>query len=119
MKGGSNWYCITMACIQPGKMREAGSSPSCQRLSMSQSAHQAIASNTLTAPTKNSSRCGASASRLGESGKAWRSVMRHSISQGGAVRLDRSQQDAPLQNVTRSFAHRLRPVSWMRTGSAG
>ena len=56
MKGGSSWYCMTKACIQPAHGPSVGSPMACQRASTSHSSHHPIASSTLHAPMENSNR---------------------------------------------------------------
>ena len=59
MNGGSTWYCMTIACIQPAEPAAAAGRCRASARRRATAAHHAIASSTLVAPTKNSSRCGA------------------------------------------------------------
>ena len=63
MKVGSTWYCITKACIQPAGTDGCDIAQTGHRALISHKVHQPMASSTLLAPTRNSSRCGASARR--------------------------------------------------------
>src|SRR5512133_553050 len=68
MKLGNTWYCMTKACSQPAYGEGWCIGNHCQRVVASHAAHHSIASSTLLAPMKNSSRCGASARRAADSG---------------------------------------------------
>src|SRR5690606_33829778 len=68
MKGVNTWYDITTAWPQPAGSGEgaSGIAHHCQRSAAIHSSHHVIAASTLTAPTKNSRRCGAASSSAGE-----------------------------------------------------
>jgi len=66
-KLGSTWYCITKACTQPVCSGACGMARSGQRAPTSHAAHHAMAISRFIEPMKNIRRCGAVASRPGES----------------------------------------------------